>query len=203
MIQATDAVGAQGASVRVDQILDVAGFLFAQKGYDGTSMREIAEACDISKALLYHHFSGKQDIHTRVIVGSGERLLVEVERHVAAASGPAERLRAFMVGAASFFDENRSAWSVSSSTFWNHGDHVARSEQLAQRDRFEQLLRAIIADGIEQGVLRGDLDAAMAGRLVLSSINWMHRWYDPAKAMRAGEIADTYYDMIFSGIRNG
>lgn len=202
MIQATDAVGAQGASVRVDQILDVASFLFAQKGYDGTSMREIAEACEISKALLYHHFAGKQDIHTRIIVDSGERLLAKVEQHVAKASGPAERLRAFMVGAANFFEDNRSSWGVSSSAFWNHGDHAARAEQLAQRDRFERMLRAIIADGIEQGVLRADLDAAMAGRLVLSSINWMHRWYDPTKAMRASEIADTYFDMIFCGIRN-
>ena len=45
-----------------------------------------------------------------------------------------------------------------------------------------------------------DIDPASAGRLILSGINWMHRWYDPDKELSAEEIADQYADILLSGI---
>ena len=53
-------------SQRVRDILDTGARLFAEKGYDATSMRDISNAAGVSKALLYHHFSSKDDIYARI-----------------------------------------------------------------------------------------------------------------------------------------
>jgi hypothetical protein len=43
----------------------------------------------------------------------------------------------------------------------------------------------------------------MTGRLILSSLNWMHRWYNPNKTATPEQIADIFFDMVFNGLRNG
>ena len=45
------------------------------------------------------------------------------------------------------------------------------------------------------------MDVPLAGRLVLSALNWMHRWYKPEKGLPASEIAEAYFDMIFNGLK--
>jgi len=52
------------------QILTHSARLFATKGYDRPSMRDIAEACGISKSLLFHHFTDKDEIYARIALGS-------------------------------------------------------------------------------------------------------------------------------------
>nr|WP_269140771.1 TetR/AcrR family transcriptional regulator [Oryzicola mucosus] len=181
--------------------MSVAGQIFAKKGYDGTSMREIAEACDISKALLYHHFKSKEEIYSRVVVDSGKRLYDYVDAQVAAQTSPTEKLRAFMVSSANYFEENRWGWIAAASAFWNETDSETRDERIARRDRYEHQLRDILQEAVDKGEIRPEVDVAMAGRLVLSSINWMYRWYKPEKQMKAGEIAEAYFEMIFEGLR--
>ena len=70
------------------------------------------------------------------------------------------------------------------------------------RDRYENLLRSLIQEAIEAGELR-PLDVPLAGRLILSALNWMHRWYRPEKGMSAPQIADAYFDMILNGLKVG
>src|SRR3712207_7171292 len=68
---------------RVLQILSTSARLFATSGYDGTSMRDIADACGISKSLLYHHFADKDEIFARIALGSTRELyqFVRSEEH--------------------------------------------------------------------------------------------------------------------------
>ena len=65
-----DATSWDEPSDRVLQILTESARIFARKGYEGASMRDIAVACGISKSLLYHHFANKDEIYSRVTVGS-------------------------------------------------------------------------------------------------------------------------------------
>ena len=60
---------------------------------------------------------------------------------------------------------------------------------MTRRDRYEGYLRSLIQEAVDAGEMR-DVDVAMAGRLILSSLNWMHRWYNPAKSMKPEQIAD-------------
>ncbi|WP_370944696.1 TetR/AcrR family transcriptional regulator [Amycolatopsis sp. cg5] len=71
-----------------DRIQDVALELFSEKGYDGTSLREIAERLDVTKAALYYHFRTKEDI-VQGLVGDAAEGIAEIVEH-GRALGPAE-----------------------------------------------------------------------------------------------------------------
>ncbi|WP_247457489.1 TetR family transcriptional regulator [Bradyrhizobium sp. 2] len=188
------------ASDRVLQILAEAARLFATKGYDGTSMRDIAVACGISKSLLYHHFSNKDEIYARVAVGSTLELYLFVRDRVPDGP-PSQKIRAFMIATAEYFRRYRWAWIASTTAFWNDPDRHRQKERLTRRDRFENFLRGLIQEAIDAGEIR-KLDVPMTGRLILSSLNWMHRWYNPNKTATPEQIADIFFDMVFNGLRN-
>lgn len=189
------------ASDRVLQILAEAGRLFASKGFEGTSMRDIALACGISKSLLYHHFSNKDEIYARVAVGSTLELYLFVRDRIPDGP-PSQKIRAFMVATAEYFRRYRWAWIASTTAFWNDPDRQRHKERLTRRDRFENFLRGLIQEAIDAGEIR-KVDVPMTGRLILSSLNWMHRWYNPNKSATPEQIAAIFFDMIFNGLRSG
>jgi AcrR family transcriptional regulator len=189
------------ASDRVLQILSEAGRLFANKGYEGTSMRDIAVACGISKSLLYHHFSNKDEIYARVADGSTLELYLFVRDRIPDGP-PSQKIRAFMVATAEYFRRYRWAWIASTTAFWNDPDRLRQKERLTRRDRFENFLRSLIQEAIDAGEIR-NVDVPMTGRLILSSLNWMHRWYNPNKSATPEQIADIFFNMVFNGLRAG
>ena len=80
------------------------------------------------------------------------------------------------------------------------GEH--RAETVRLRDRYEASLRRILQWGVEQGVFR-PVDLALAGRAVLSLLNWMIRWFKPGGPMRAEEVAREYWDLMLRGLQDG
>jgi len=185
---------------RVLQILSTSARLFATSGYDGTSMRDIAEACGISKSLLYHHFVDKDEIFARIALGSTRELYQFVHDRLPDGAAPSERIRAFMAATGEYFQRYRWAWIASTGAFWNDPQQRRQKERLMWRDRYEGLIRALIQEAIDAGEIR-PVDVPLAGRLVLSALNWMHRWYKPEKDLAAPEIAKAYFDMIFNGLK--
>ncbi|HWK66866.1 MAG TPA: TetR/AcrR family transcriptional regulator [Rhizobiaceae bacterium] len=184
---------------RVSQILEASARIFASKGFAGTSMRDISDACGISKSLLYHHFESKDALYTRVAQTAAQELYSFVEGRVAAETDPIERIRAFMLATAEYFHRYRWAWIASTNAFWSDPKRNRQKEQIMRRKRYEQHLRQLILEAIDAGVLR-DVDEAMAGRLVLSGLNWMHRWYDPSKPATPQGIAGNFFDLIIVGL---
>jgi AcrR family transcriptional regulator len=194
-------VGEGGDSTdRFLQILSESARLFATNGYDGTSMRDIAEACGISKSLLYHHFADKDEIFARIALGSTRELYQFVVDRLPEGAAPSERVRAFMTATGEYFQRYRWAWLASTSAFWNDPEQRRQKERMMWRDRYEGLIRTLIQDAIEAGEFRA-LDVPLSGRLVLSALNWMHRWYQPEKGMAPPQIADAYFHMIFHGLK--
>ena len=185
---------------RVLQILSTSARLFATSGYDGTSMRDIADACGISKSLLYHHFADKDEIFARIALGSTRELYHFVHDRLPDGAAPSERIRAFMAATGEYFQRYRWAWIASTGAFWSDPQQRRQKERLMWRDRYEGLIRALIQEAIDAGEIR-PVDVPLAGRLVLSVLNWMHRWYKPEKGLAASEIAKTYFDMVFNGLK--
>ena len=190
---------AQRAEGRIVQIFEVACRLFALKGFDGVSMRDIAQECGISKATLYHYFPDKDSLLRPLAMGVTKALYL----HVAKADDPAlsasERLRRCVGETARFFERHRWAWIASSTNFWNDPQVRARRERIGWRDRYERLVREILEAGVAAGEIR-DIDVPVAGRMILGAVNWMSRWYDPKGALPATDIALRFCDMVLGGI---
>ena len=193
---------ASDSSDRMLQILTESARLFANNGYDGTSMRDIAEACGISKSLLYHHFTDKDEIYARIALGSTQRLYEFVQDRLPENGSPIDRVRAFMTATGDYFQRHRSNWIAYTAAFWSDPELRRHKERMMWRDRYEGLIRQLIQDAIDAGDFR-PVDVPLTGRLVLSSLNWMHRWYRPEKGMTPAQIADSYFDLIFNGLKAG
>jgi AcrR family transcriptional regulator len=192
-------VGAIEASDRVLQILSESAKVFAQKGYDGASMRDIAEACGISKSLLYHHFSSKDEIYARIAIGSTRELYAFVSARIPDAASASDKILAFMVATADYFARYRWAWMASTAAFWNDNERARQKERMIWRDQYEGLLRHLIEQAVENGEFRV-LDVPLAGRLILSGLNWMQRWYNPEKPLTPMEIASEFHAMLIRGM---
>ncbi len=190
---------AQPAQGRIVQIFEVACRLFALKGFDGVSMRDIALECGISKATLYHYFPDKDSLLRPLAMGVTKALYLHVSRLDDPGLSASERLRLCVGETARFFERHRWAWIASSTNFWNDPQIRARRERIGWRDRYERLVREILEAGVAAGEMR-DIDVPVAGRMILGSVNWMSRWYDPKGAMSAPDIALRFCDMVLGGI---
>lgn len=192
--------GTPGASdTRENQLLAIARRLFARDGYERTSLRDIAEAADITKAALYYYFPNKEALYERVVLESMQSLVDDVSAAVAAETSPTARIRAFMQSSADVFDLARDRWIAGSRAFREGGSGGQHLAAIALRDRYESLLRQCIADGIASSEVRA-IDPAIAGRFLLSGLNQMTHWHRPDGRLGVTEVMQQFLDMALHGL---
>jgi len=184
---------------RQAQLLEIAGRLFAKHGFKGTSLRDIAEEAQITKAALYYHFPNKNSLYERIVL-EGLRVLVDEVKDCYAVLGIVHhKLRAFMMTTAEIYVRDPDQWTAGSNAFWVDEDSVPRNAAIDLRDRYEKLLRACITLGVESGEFK-NVDPALAGRVVLSVINGLSRWFRPGGRLTIAQVIDQYLDIILGGI---
>lgn len=184
-------------STRREELGRTAARLFAERGFHGTSMGDIAAAMGVQKASLYSLTDSKQ------------ALLHETMREGAAAfhaaldavpeDAPAlERIRLALRGHLRVVAAQLELATVFTRE-WRYLEGAERVDVLAERRRYEERWRALFRDGVELGELRVDLDAEAAALLVLSAANWAYTW------LRAGNdtdaLADRFTAIVVDGIR--
>lgn len=190
---------AKGARRR-GELTAVAARLFAAKGFDATSLQDIADAAGMTKAAVYYHFPDKARLYEAVVVSRLAETYACVISAVDLETEPLARLRAFMLACAGRIDRDRISWVAHTNQFWSL-EREQRSEAIiAARDRLETLLREIIREGVSAGALR-PADPAMLGRLLLAALTHIPRWHDPKGRLAAADVAALYLDMVLDGVR--
>ena len=94
------------------QLFDVALEVFAERGYHGASMAEIAEAAGVTKPVLYQHFRSKRELYLELLADVGQRLLEEVQKATAAAGGPSQQVASGFAAYFRFVADNESAFRL-------------------------------------------------------------------------------------------
>jgi AcrR family transcriptional regulator len=184
-------------SSRRSELTRQAARLFAEKGYHGTSVGDLAEAMGVQKGSLYAHISSKAD------------LLWEVARDGAAAfhTGldtvdddlPAtEKIRLGLRAHLRVVSEQLDVATVFIRE-WRYLEGERREDFVAERRRYEERFRAFFREGRERGELRTDLDDGTATLLALSAANWAYTWIRPDTD--TDELADRFYDSLLDGMR--
>jgi AcrR family transcriptional regulator len=185
---------------RQDQIIAIACRLFAHRGYEGTSLRDIAEEAKITKAALYYHFPNKEALYHRIVLDSLRALIDFVRAAVDAAPTPLEKVRQYMLVSADFMDADRDSWMAGSNAFWMGSDSEERALAVALRNEYEGLLRSCITDAINAGEFRPS-NVAMTGRFLLSALNQISRWHKPKGTLSIREVVEQYLDMALHGLQ--
>jgi AcrR family transcriptional regulator len=182
---------------RRNELTRQAARLFAEKGYHGTSIGDLAEAMGVQKGSLYAHIKSKAD------------LLWEVAREGAAAFHAAldavpddvpatEKIRLALRAHLRVVAEQLDVATVFVRE-WRYLDGERREEFVAERRRYEERFRAFFREGRELGGLRTDLDDATATLLALSAANWAYTWLRPETD--TDELADRFFALLLEGIR--
>ncbi|GAC1399168.1 MAG: TetR/AcrR family transcriptional regulator [Ktedonobacteraceae bacterium] len=183
-----------------NDIITIAGGLFSERGYHGTSMRELAKSLDLQGASLYSHISSKEDVLWAIVKRGADEFLAsaqavpqnipveeQMERLVRGHLGViAHKLHDATV----FFQE------------WKFLDAARRAYITEQRNTYEAYFRRVIEEGIQQGVFSVD-DAALASIFVLSALNWTYQWFRPAGLMSIEQLADSYITFIMRTLQGG
>src|SRR5438067_13559155 len=184
-------------SSRRSELTRLAARLFAEKGYHGTSVGDLAGAMGVPKGSLYAHIQSKAD------------LLWEVAREGAAAfhvaldavpeEGPVvERIRAALRGHLRVVAEQLDVATVFVRE-WRYLEGERRDLFVGERRRYEERLRALFREGRERGELRTDLDDGAAALRALSAANWAYTWLKPGAS--TDELADRFTALLLEGMR--
>ena len=184
---------------RQAQLLRIACRFFARYGYKGTSLRAIAGEAEITKAALYYHFPNKNTLYERIVLEGLRVLVEEVTEATELARTAREKLRSFMLTTAQIYVRDPDLWTAGSNAFWVDEESVPRSAAIALRDRYEKLLRACIAQGVDSGEFKA-VDPAIAGRAVLSVVNGLSRWFRPGGKLSVEQVIDQYLDILLGGL---
>ena len=184
-------------ATRRPELTRQAARLFAERGYHGTSIGDLAEAMGLQKASMYTYITSKQD------------LLFETMRDGAAAFHGAldavpetlpatEKIRLALRGHLRVVAEQLDVATVFVRE-WRYLEGERREEILAERRRYEERFRALFREGRDLGELRSDLDDATAALLALSAANWAYTWLAPGGDTDA--LADGFYALLLDGVR--
>ena len=187
---------------RKAQILEAATELFAEAGYEGTALRDVAERCGMTKAALYYHYEDKEAMLRAVVEFRMGRMNDMMDMALAQVPDdqPLDRIRAFVRASARHIDDERPGWVVAARIFWSIETQQDRAAVVALRDRYEGLLRTEIQKAIDAGLLV-DRGVGMMALMILSWLNYIPRWHRLDGPMTSEQVADTFLDMTLDGLR--
>ena len=181
-----------------DEILEASAQIFSQKGYHGTSMQDIALSVNLQKASIYHHVSSKQQILFELLNQALDLLSEKVEGVIEGTGSPDERLRRAICMYLSTLTANQDLASVLLLEYRSLEPRYLE-RHIPRRDRFEQIWRDLIKEGVDDGVFACN-HPSLSARALLGILNWTVTWFRQDGPMSAEEIAGQLTDLFMMGL---
>jgi TetR/AcrR family transcriptional regulator, cholesterol catabolism regulator len=184
-------------SARRHELARQAARLFAEKGFHGTSMEDVASAIGVQKPSLYEYVSSKQDLLYETMREGAQRFhaaLDAIDDRLPAIEKLRLALRAHLHVVAEQLDV--------ATVFvreWRYLEGPRGEEFVAERRRYEERIRDLFREGVEQSEFRTDLDVATAALLFLSAANWAYTWLQAGRD--TDQLADRFFDLLVEGMR--
>ncbi|MGY1692941.1 TetR/AcrR family transcriptional regulator [Geodermatophilus sp. SYSU D00697] len=182
----------------LDSLLDVAVAVFNERGYDATSMDELATRLGITKSAIYHHVSSKVEL-LRMALDRALDALFAVTEEPAATSGPAiDRLEHVVRGSVRVLTAELPFVTL---LLRVRGNSPVEQEALERRRRFDRIVTDLVRAAEEEGDVRPDVDPAVTSRLLFGAVNSLTEWYRPDRGLDATAVADALVAITFQGLR--
>ncbi|AJA07136.1 MULTISPECIES: TetR/AcrR family transcriptional regulator [Sphingomonadales] len=182
---------------RREAIVEIAARLYGETGFLGSSIADLAKASGISKSLLYHYFSSKEDILFEIMIGHVEALRASADE-VSDLPDSADRLKALTHG----FMKLYANASYRHKVLINDLDKLPverRSAIIEAERRLLDIVDGIIVDrATTLGKNKGKRRALTM--LYFGMINWTHTWFDPAGEINGDQLADMVVDLFLKGL---
>ena len=188
------------ASERRDHLVKLAADLFAKKGFQATTVREIADEAGILSGSLYHHFDSKESIVDEILSNFFSELMAANRAAIEKGGTPEEILAALVRIAFGTLEPHRAAITVMQND-WNYLKGLERFAYLTQaEDEVEQMWVMAIRDGQGTGLFRQDIDPKLTYRMIRDTIWVAIRWFQPGGRLNAEGLSDHYLKVLLDGI---
>lgn len=183
-------------SARREELTRIAARLFAERGYEGTSLGDLAAALGVQKPSLYHHIDSKEDLLWEVASDGAAAFHAALDA-VPPAPAP-ERIRRALRAHLAVVAAQLDIATVFTRE-WRHLEGERHERFLMERRRYEERIRDLFREGVERAELRTDLDVGTAALLLLSAANWAYTWLRPGAD--TDELADRLAEALLDGMR--
>ena len=185
---------------RRKEIMRVAARLFANKGYDGASLSELAAEMDITKAALYHHIENKEEILRVICDEVLEKQMKETRRMQKSNLSPRDKLKWYIRGVVRGVTEEQNVMRVYFESV-NSLSPEARDRLQKQKKAFDKMLELILREGVEKGYFNIH-DFKIAVFVIQGAANFGYQWYRPKGRLTPEEIAEEIIYMLERGYLN-
>jgi len=180
-------------------VVAAAGRLFANKGYHGTSMRDLGKELGLLGSSLYAHVDSKEDLLVDVVANGAVLFQASADDALALGGSARDRLDALIAGHVDVVLDNLDV----ARTFLNearmlNGRH--RAQVIDARDAYEEAFRQIIRQGRRDGSFRRDVDPKTGSIFILSILNAIERWYRPDGALSRNQLVARLNAFALTGL---
>jgi AcrR family transcriptional regulator len=175
-------------SNRRDELLRVSARLFREKGFDGTSIRDISSAAGMHSGSPFYHFKTKQDILVAVMEQGLAEGLRKSEEVMAQSLPPEQKLKGLIRAQLGTILEEGNDFIPVLLYDWRSLTPANRRRIVALKDRYDALWQQVVDDLQREGHMPGD--AQLMRLLILGAVNWAGTWYRAGGRLSVDEIAD-------------
>jgi len=173
--------------------------LFNQRGYDGTSVGDLASELGLSKSAIYHHVPSKEHLLQQALDEALDSLTGALDEIDADPDLTAiERLRAAVRTSVVVLVEHLPAVTL---LLRVHGNSAAEQDALARRRGLDDRLAAMVRAAVADGDLRDDIPPDVLSRLLFGMVNSLVEWVRPGHDESADHLADAVAALAFDGLQ--
>jgi TetR/AcrR family transcriptional regulator, cholesterol catabolism regulator len=190
---------------RFAEIIDYATEVFAEKGYEGASMRDLSRLSGLSLAGLYYYFDSKEKLLYQIQKHTFTSIIERLRERLAASSDPEDRLRIFVHNHVDYAVAKQNALKVLS-----HEDDVLKGSHAAElaaiKREYYKICVGLVdelrkVNGAEHVASRSGLRTRTAVMGLFGMMNWLYTWYNPRVDPDADLIARQISDIFLQGVR--
>lgn len=185
---------------RQQEVTDVAARIFHEKGYQGTSIQEIAEEVGILKGSLYYYIETKEDLLFGVIKEAYDAALSLIEELEQREGGALDLIEGLVLGHAEVF----ATTFVQSSVFFREFRALSKERQDTIREAGDVYIRFLVSQirrGQRSGEIHRDINPRLAAIGIIGMMNSMAFWYRPDGPATAAQIGREFSRLVVEGLR--
>ena len=182
-----------------ERLIKVAARMFHERGYDATSLQDIAEELGLLKGSLYHYIASKDDLLWAVIFKQHQSSMALAQRCREMRGTPTERLQEFVRGYAVSLRNERDSVSV----YLREIGRLSKARRtiiLDEREQYVTFVRELLDEGVATGEFRQGMDTALVAQGVLGMLNSTYRWYRPRSKVSPTKVTNELLEFVLRGV---